>query len=753
MKLTFRGGISLLGGVGIVAALFSFVHRRREGSSMLEELITKASLLASALEDAVAAPLAAHDQKGLARILAKFTDRDHIDGIAIYGVGRQTVAATSSLRFWLPVAPAFVPDAGSQLEAGAKLFRAARGRDVYGYFMPIVASDGDPYLLTVYLSAGHVQTRIRELYQQGFVRLFLQAILIALITVFVIRWNIMSPLYRAADWIKNLRLGLHEDSSAPLPKDLFGPLEKEVTRLAKSLNSARAAAEEEAKLRQQGESTWTPDRLKEFVRSKMPDQKLVVVSNREPYMHERKGKDIQWIMPASGLVTALEPILRACGGTWVAHGSGNADREMTGDDNRLRVPPDEPQYLLRRVWLSKEEEDGYYYGFSNEGFWPLCHIAHTRPVFKPEDWAYYQSVNAKFADAVLEEIADVDEPLVLIQDYHFALLPRLIKEKRPDARVALFWHIPWPNPESFGICPWQREILHGMLGADLLGFHIQFHCTNFLDTVDRSLECRINWEQFTINRQNHKTIVKPFPISVALTPTPRKIEAESQNLPNKETLMKYLGVKGDFLAVGVDRIDYTKGIIERFRGIERFLEKYSEYVGRFVFVELGAPSRTLIKRYHDLMAEVEEEAERINWKFKTKEWQPIVFLKKHHSHKDIEPFYKTADICLVTSLHDGMNLVAKEYIAARTDEDGVLILSRFTGAARELSDALLINPYDVDRTAEAIRAAIEMDPEERRKRMRRMRTIVMDNNIYKWGAHLIEDLAQIRLEMPSKILP
>jgi trehalose 6-phosphate synthase len=597
----------------------------------------------------------------------------------------------------------------------------------------------------------HVRARIVSIWKEDFFRFLIQVLLISLVTLLIIRWNVLSPILRAAEWIKKLRLGENDEEGVPLPKDLFGPLEKEVTRLAKSLTTARAAAEEEAKLRQQAESIWTPDRLREFVRTKLPDRKLLVVSNREPYMHVRKGKDIEWIMPASGLVTALEPILRACGGTWVAHGAGNADRETTGSDNRLRVPPDEPQYQLRRVWLSKEEEDGYYYGFSNEGFWPLCHIAHTRPVFKPEDWNYYQTVNEKFAAAVVEEIENDEEPLVLIQDYHFALLPRLIKEKRPDARIALFWHIPWPNPESFGICPWQREIIHGMLGADLIGFHIQQHCTNFLDTVDRTVECRIDWERFTVNRQDHKTMVKPLPISVVLTPSALNGAAQLKPAVDKGALFKQLGMKGEYLAVGVDRIDYTKGIIERFRGIERFLEKNPKYHGRFVFVELGAPSRTLIKRYHDLMAEVEEEAERINWKFKSKEWQPIVFLKKHHSHQDIEPFYKAADLCLVTSLHDGMNLVAKEYIAARDDEDGVLILSRFTGASRELTDALIINPYDVDRTADGIRVALEMEPEERRRRMRHMRTVVMGNNIYKWGANLIEDLSQIRLEANRRL--
>jgi len=343
----------------------------------------------------------------------------------------------------------------------------------------------------------------------------------------------------------------------------------------------------------------------------------------------------------------------------------------------------------------------------------------------------------------LEELERTQDPWILVQDYHFALFPRMIKEKRPDARVALFWHIPWPNPESFGICPWQREILHGMLGADLIGFHVQFHCNNFLETVDRALESRIDWENFTAERENHLTQVKPFPISIA-SPHPSSA-FRSLNGGLKKALLRELGIQGKFLGVGVDRIDYTKGLRERFLAIERLLEKHPIYQGMFTFVELGAPSRTHIREYRDLTALVESEAERINWRFETKEWKPIVFLKRHHSHKEIAPFYEAADLCLVTSLHDGMNLVAKEFIGAKWDESGVLILSQFTGAARELKDALIVNPYDTEQMAEAIRLALEMDPAEKRARMQRMREAVKEKNIYRWAGDLISSLSQIRL--------
>jgi trehalose-6-phosphate synthase len=589
------------------------------------------------------------------------------------------------------------------------------------------------------------------IWENSFIRFLVYALLISITTLLLIRWSMAHPIARMAEWIKTLRTEKVPSIPQTIPGGVFEPLTREVTQMAKSFSAARSAADEEARLRHTGESIWTPSRLREHVRNLLQERSLFVISNREPYMHEKKGKKIECLVPASGLVTALEPVLMACGGTWIAHGSGDADREVVDDRNKIKVPPEDPQYVLKRVWLSKEEEEGYYYGFANEGLWPLCHIAHTRPSFRAEDWKFYEEVNHKFAEATLEELKGLEEPLVLIQDYHFSLLPRLIKEKRKDARVAIFWHIPWPNPESFGICPWQQEILDGMLGADLIGFHVQFHCNNFLETVDRALESRIDWEHFTVEKANHVTLAKPFPISIAYQNLYASTEAPERAFPTKESLLRELGIKGKYLGVGVDRIDYTKGIKERFRAIERFLEKYPAYQGQFTFVELGAPSRTHIKEYRDLMTAVESEADRINWRFQTKEWKPIAFLKKHHSHQDIEPFYRKGDFCLVTSLHDGMNLVAKEYIGTQENESGVLILSQFTGAARELKDALIINPYDIEQMAESIRIALEMDPAEKKFRMKRMREMVRERNIYRWAADLISSLAEIRIKPSGSI--
>jgi trehalose 6-phosphate synthase len=552
-------------------------------------------------------------------------------------------------------------------------------------------------------------------------------------------------------WLRDLRIG-HISPDGELPKEeIFQPLASEVTRLASSLNTARAAAQEEARLRDTAQAIWTAERLRISLQSKLQGSRLFAVSNREPYEHSYQGAAITWSVPPSGLVTALEPVLRACDGTWIAQGTGAADHEAADALGRLRVPPDHPQYTLRRVWLDEDEQQGFYFGFANEGLWPLCHIAHTRPVFRAQDWNQYHSANRRFADMLLDEMRSDQSPLVLAQDYHFALLPRMIKEKRPDARVAIFWHIPWPNPEAFGICPWQRELLDGMLGADLIGFHIQAHCNNFLETVDRALESRIDWGHFTVNRQDHMTAVRPFPISVAFGGD-RSPSAEPARAC-RGGLLEELGINARWVGLGVDRIDYTKGIPERFRGIERLLERHPSYRGNLIFIQIGAPSRTHIKRYQDLVAEVEQEAERINRRFRSGSWRPILLRVRHHSHEEVQRYYQAADFCLVTSLHDGMNLVAKEYIAAHDDERGALILSRFTGACHELADALVVNPYDTDDLAEAIHRALTMPAEERGERMRRMRSMIEEHNVYRWAADLISELAKVRLETATAGMP
>jgi trehalose-6-phosphate synthase len=752
MRTSVRLLASLLAAIVIIAYLFALYEVHVEKDRLQADLAERTQVVAESVAETVVAHLDPPDLKELERAMIRLGSR--LPGIAVYDVQGTQLAITPSLATRLKTPPSAVAQATFQ-NTGRGAFLDLSGAAMFVYVLPMRRDGKVIGALAVFNDASSIEKQSAQLWKQTFFRVMVQILLILLVAFLIVRWSIKEPIAKTVQWLRELRLGQSVKPNPGFPQeDLFKPLAQEVTHIVKSLESARAAAEEEARLRDAAESVWTPERLRIHVRSRLQDNPLFVVSNREPYIHVRRGKAIEVMIPASGLVTSLEPVLRACDGTWVAHGAGDADRETVDRRDRLRVPPDDPHYTLRRVWLSKEEEEGYYFGFANEGLWPLCHIAHTRPTFRGSDWEFYRQVNEKFARTILEEMEGTEQPGVLVQDYHFALLPRLIKQERPDARVAIFWHIPWPNPQAFGICPWQRELVDGLLGADLIGFHIQSHCTHFLETVDQVLESRIDWERFGVTRRGHLTLVRPFPISVAVP----EVATESPAAPGavyleRAALFKSLGVQATFMGVGVDRVDYTKGILERFHGVERFLEKYPSFQGQFTLIQIGAPSRTHIKRYHDLMSEVASEAERINWRFQTSSWKPIVYLNRHHTHEEIAQYYKAADVCLVTSLHDGMNLVAKEFVASRNDEQGALILSRFTGAARELRDALTVNPYDTERLAEAIRFALEMDPEERRARMRRMRRVVKDHNIYRWAANLITELSEIRIEKREKVQP
>ncbi len=483
---------------------------------------------------------------------------------------------------------------------------------------------------------------------------------------------------------------------------------------------------------------WTRESLSDLVKGKLADYLFVVVSNREPYVHTFSGQKVIAQIPPSGLTIALDPVMQACGGIWVAHGSGDADREVVDEKSKVGVPPHQPSYSLKRVWLSKEEVNGYYYGFSNEALWPLCHIVYTRPIFNETDWHIYQRVNEIFARSVLEEVGN-KKAFVFIQDYHLALLSRLIKEKNPNIITAQFWHIPWPNPEAFRICPWQYEILKGLLSNDLMGFHIRYHCNNFLDTVERVLEARVDRERYEVTHGGKKTAVRPFPISVDFEEISREaqraaVSAEIARLKN------IFGLRDELIGVGMDRLDYTKGIPDRFRAIDRFLEKYPQYQGKVVFIQAGVLSRIQIPAYRRLKEEIDDVAEEINWKYATGRWKPIILILEHESPLTLMALRRMANFCMVSSLHDGMNLVAKEFVASRFDDDGVLILSSFAGASRELTDALLVNPFATDYLAEAIKTSLEMSREEKQRRMRKMREIVRENNIYKWAADIIIEL-------------
>jgi len=741
MYLGRRLMFCLLGGVAVLSMLFALYQAASEMHAMREDVERQALVLAESQQKSAEQVLQGGSPGELQSFADQFQNHERLAGVAIYDANGQPLAVTPGLAKYLAGTPRAVAYATQEGQVRGEFLRL-HGEPMHILALPLSA---DGRLLGAIAIFHEVAFIAAPVWRHALTSV-VQTLLMVGMTLLIIRWGLGRPLRHMALWLRDLRTG--NASGQPPEEEIFRPLTSEVTQLATSLSVARAAAEEEARLRDVASSRWTADRLRISMQGKLHGSRLFAVSNREPYEHSRQGNSIVWSVPPSGLVTALEPVLRASDGTWIAQATGNADKETADDFGRLRVPPDHPQYTLHRVWLNKDEEDGFYFGFANEGIWPLCHIAHTRPVFRSEDWEQYRSVNRKFAAALLDELSGESEPIVLVQDYHFALLPRMIKERRPDARVAIFWHIPWPNPEAFGICPWQRDLLDGMLGADLIGFHIQAHCNNFLETVDGALESRIDWEHFAVNRHDHLTTVRPFPISVAFNGN-GACAAVDASAAERAALFRELGGRPDFLGLGIDRVHYTKGIPERLRGVERLFDQYPEYRERFTFVQIGAPSRTRIKRYQDLTTEVEEEAERINRRFRTGGWRPIVFLNRHHSHAEIQPYYREADVCLVTSLHDGMNLVAKEYIAARHDGQGALILSRFAGASHELADALVVNPYDTDELAHAIHTALTMPPEERKARMQRMRAVVQENNVYRWAGDLIGELAAIRLGQPE----
>ena len=590
----------------------------------------------------------------------------------------------------------------------------------------LAVGDGDPLGFALLLHDVGFAERLERRVQLFLVGSFgALAVIASLLTVLVTRvaWR---------GWTSEVRRVLRGGAGH---RPEFAPLLRELRELVDRVNAEREL--------EGGGGIWTPERLKDSLKRHLLGERVVVLANREPYIHERaEDGTIRVLHPASGLVTALEPVMRACSGVWVAHGSGSADRETVDERHRVRVPPGEESYLLRRVWLTEDEERGYYYGFANEGLWPLCHIAHTRPVFRSEDWTHYQRVNERFAEAACEEV-DSDDPIILVQDYHFALAPRMIRERLPRATILTFWHIPWPNFERFAVCPWYEAVLDGLLGSSILGFQTQFHCNNFFDGVDRYLEARIDRELNAVLYGGARTLVRPYPISIDWPN--RWAQASPPAHVCHTEVREELGLANDaLLGVGIDRLDYTKGIEERLLAVERLLERHPDYLGRFTFLQVAAPSRSAIPEYQLLNDRVEEVVARVNARFSRGDYQPIILRRTHHEPPTVFRYYKAANLVYVSSLHDGMNLVAKEFIAARDDETGVLVLSHFTGASRELTEALIVNPYDIDQASDALAEALAMPLEEQRVRMHAMRAFVAEFNVYRWAARMLRDAERLR---------
>lgn len=553
------------------------------------------------------------------------------------------------------------------------------------------------------------------------------AALASLLSIFVLaRWR-----HSVRQALENVRERRGEEA---------GPSE---TEIAEEIRSALSELDLARQTLDTVNVAWTPDTLQVALANELPGSEVIVVSNREPYIHNRTPDGTIVVQrPASGLVSALEPVTRACGGTWIAHGSGSADREAVDAADRVGVPPARPSYTLRRLWLSDEEQDGYYYGFANEGLWPLCHIAFVRPVFRENDWRAYRAVNEKFADAVVAE-ARREDPVVLVQDYHLALAPRMIRARLPRATIVTFWHIPWPNAETFSICPYREEIIDGLLGSSILGFHTQFHCNNFIETVDRFMESRIDREHHSITLGGHECFVRPYPISIDWPPA--ALDGQKPVAEARVAVRERLGLPSDVrLGVGIERFDYTKGILDRMRGVDSFLTAHPEFAERFCFVQVAAPTRSKLASYKNLQVEAEALAADINARHARGGWRPILLLARHHEPDEVFELFRAADLCIVSSLHDGMNLVAKEFVAARDDGGGVLVLSAFAGASRELSEALIVNPYDSHAMGEVIHRALTMDPGEQAERMKLMREQVEGRNVYRWAGEMLLDAARLR---------
>jgi len=741
MSVAARFVLPLLLVLAVLTWVSSRAIERITDGWLQRDLSTRAELAVSSGSDSLVSAWDASDRHRIQRFLNGLTRDERILGAAACDTRFRSVATSQSFPAQLSCdrlgrdlqrgGGAPDPLQWKSWFGGVPLF----GQEVHVSAIPVADDDGHTLGFVALVHNLKFEEQRRTTIQN--VLLFAFAALAAIASLLMTIVARLSWL----GWLKDLRRILRGDKRAAaeaVVRPEFSPIAQDVRELM-----SRLGDEEPARRR----AGWNPDRLRQVLRGDLLGEKVIIVSNREPYIHERAADgSISVRFPASGLVSALEPVMRACSGVWIAHGSGSADRETADARGRLRVPPGEEEYGLRRVWLSPEEEKGYYYGFANEGLWPLCHFAHARPIFRAEDWAFYQSVNRKFADAVCEE-ADGDDPIVMVQDYHFALAPRMIRQRLPRATILTFWHIPWPNAESFGICPWRHEILEGLLGSSILGFHTQLHCNNFVEAVDRYLEARVDREELGVVHHGQMTNVRAYPISIEW---PSRWLAHVPPVPEcRASVLGELGLREDaLLGVGVDRLDYTKGIEERFLAVEALLERSPELRGRFTFVELAAPSRGEIPRYQELDHEIERLVGRINSRFGATSngtgYRPIIMLRAQHQPPTVFRYFRAADLCYVSSLHDGMNLVAKEFVAARDDERGVLVLSDFAGAARELTCALIVNPYDIGQASAALGVALRMSEDEQRERMRAMRALVAELNVYRWAGRMLLDAARQR---------
>jgi trehalose 6-phosphate synthase len=726
VRLSLRFVIPLLLTVAALAYLVMPLADRLTLRWFMNDMDMRATLIANTVDEPVATLVALEDSARIRQFFTRITQDERLYAMALCTEPTSAPVTTGPL-------PSEINCANLEgLSTPARRIVQADQGPLLVSVRPLTA-DGAAVAASVVIVQDMAYTTRRSEETKRYLFYFFVGlgVLVSIVTVVIaqLSWR---------GWIQGLRALMRGEG---LLRPATDSESAELRPIADDLRALIRDLEAEHQLRDAEQLAWTPETLRGILDRELHGQDVIVVSNREPYIHVRKGDSIAVQRPASGVVTAIEPIMRACSGTWIAHGSGTADHEVVDSHDRIGVPLDRPEYQLRRVWLSKEEEDGYYYGFANEGLWPLCHISHVRPTFRAEDWRQYQIVNERFADAVADEAKSPD-PIVLIQDYHFALLPRMIRRRLPAATIITFWHIPWPNPEAFAICPWRTELLDGLLGSSILGFHTQFHCNNFVDTVDRVLEARADRETFSVSYKGKTTAVRRYPISVAWPP-PAGLLGKPLAECRTAVRARHGLPENQLLGIGIDRLDYTKGIEERFRAVERLFELHPHWVGKFTFLQIAAPTRAKIGHYREYDARVREMAASINVKFGS-EAPAIVLAVEHHEPDSVFEHYRAADVCFVSSLHDGMNLVAKEFVASRDDLAGVLVLSQFTGASRELPEALIVNPYDADQCAAALHAALTMTPSMQRARMQLMRGLVQEFNVFRWAGRMLMDAATMR---------
>ncbi len=716
---------SILGAIAGVILIFALASL----SSLIingwiqRDMDLRAELIFRSIRDQAAAS-GVNETSALSKVMGQIAEDERILGIGFCTKDGKLAIATSEMPANLNCA------LFARRSAEGMTLKTPKGAHIRVNFFPLSVGDTSGTLLVAH-DLDVVEQRERD------ARLYVAATMAAVAVGFGILAIVLALALRRS-WMQSLRRALEESAR---PAASFGPPtvqpvgDRQIDALLADIRVWR-------KFTHGVTTKWSPDSLRDLLHDELPGAQVMIVSNREPYIHNRVDGEVRLQIPASGLVSALEPVMRACRGVWIAHGGGSADRETVDRHDRLPVPPDDPAYNLRRVWLSDEEQDGYYYGAANEGLWPLCHIAFIRPTFREQDWATYKAVNQRFADIVVEE-ATCDNPIVLVQDYHFALLPRMVRKRLPKATIVTFWHIPWPNAETFSICPWREEILDGLLGSSILGFHTQFHCNNFFDAADRFIESRIDRENSSIWLRCAETLVRPYPISIEWPP--RALAGQPPAAQCRANVRARFGLGDDVrIAVGVERFDYTKGILDRMRAVEDLFTQSPQWLAKFVLIQVAAPTRSKLGAYAALQEEAEQLAGRINAAYARDGWKPIHLVVRHHEPHEVFELFRAADICVVSSLHDGMNLVAKEFVAARDDQRGVLILSSFAGAAYELPEALIVNPYDSNGMARAYDRALRMSPEEQGERMRVMVDQISERNVYRWAAQMLLDAAWLR---------